>query len=807
MPNPKSNDWIELMSFLGGIVSFILFLASIAQQSRIAQSLSLLGLATSTGGIVACALSDHTHQTREEVEALTQRLRDRDRTLAAKDDRIATLTAELNRVMEFVDRLNNAPIPVDRTSQIVAQYQEKLNTLQARYRAEVERVKTEAQSHHQTELDRLQSEMVAADTRIHEFEQRFLDRAQETLSEALTSFHDRISDLVADNLRKLSHLEPETCDAAFAKRLQQLSEEATALHETYVAQILNLSHFLDAENILDCSDEALSILYHLMDDYTSIKVKVINALKAKTVRELYATIRAYQDAELVPKAQLEQLVKNLKLRLQEYELDAAQHQESVVAIANDYEAQTLEDDRIVRGYIDKLARLEHDNHQLKEQVASLSALKKFDAGAWGWGADIGNQVIDYLMSENIPCDALPLDFSPTDSHLTIALNCRTEAGLRMLAKDGKEFEKGIAAAKGWSHVSLTLTGRVVKVTVQYANRAIAKTKPEAVLDRPISDWDLYLAAEYHWFIAAATQSGKTTLVDELNALLYQQLKGDIEFHAITLKTDGNRDAEKAKRFVAPVFKSSSKDYFEAQASVLEEIESRKQILAVNPNYCYPRSIHQWDEYGEHYRVGGMREVTKMVLISSLQVGAGLSSENGKGIQVTFIAQNPYVSQLGLFRPDLANCCLIIVGEKNIRLFLNSDEDNHGLDKEDLERLKKELSLFKDASRKAVEKAQSEAQKNGTDPRIAIAKCPERYYSLILPSKGGLKPIILYNPAPGQFTNPLTQPQLSTSQNQPESTCEHDYKVVRSRKTKDGEFRQREMKCKRCGDLTKNVEPL
>ncbi|BAS60365.1 hypothetical protein LBWT_X4370 (plasmid) [Leptolyngbya boryana IAM M-101] len=452
---------------------------------------------------MACALSDRTNQTREEVEALTQRLSDRDLTLAAKDDRIVNLTAELNRVMAFVDHLKSAPISVDRTSHIVAQYQEKLNTLQARYRAEVERVKTEARSQHQTELDRLRSEMVAADTRIHEFEQRFLDRAQETLSEALTSFHDRISDLVMDNLRKLSHLEPETRDATFAERLQQLSEEVTDLHQTYVAQILNLSHFLDAENILDCSDEALSILYHLMDDYTSIKVKVINALKAKTIRELQTTIQAYQAADLVPKAQLEQLVKNLKLRLQEYELDAVQHQESVVAIANDYEAQTLEDDRIVRGYIDQLAKLEHDNHQLKEQVASLSALKKFDPGAWGWGADIGNQVIDYLMSENIPCDALPLDFSPTDSHLTIALNCRTEAGLRMLAKDGKEFEKGMAAAKGWSHVSLTLTGRVVKVTVQYANRAIAKTKPEAVLDRPISDWDLYLAAEYHWFIAAA----------------------------------------------------------------------------------------------------------------------------------------------------------------------------------------------------------------------------------------------------------------------------------------------------------------
>jgi hypothetical protein len=119
-----------------------------------------------------------------------------------------------------------------------------------------------------------------------------------------------------------------------------------------------------------------------------------------------------------------------------------------------------------------------------------------------------------------------------------------------------------------------------------------------------------------------------------------------------------------------------------------------------------------------------------------------------------IAQNPYVSLLGLNKPDFANACIIIVGEKNIRLFLDSDPANHGLDSDDLERLKAELKVFKDASRLACEQAAEKAKANGESVPFAIRKCSENYYSLIVPSKGGLPPVIVYNPKPGEFTNGL-----------------------------------------------------
>lgn len=796
----NNSALIEVLAGGGFLLSGFLFLSATFHGTRLAQSISLIGLSVSTGCFVSASRRSHQD---EEMGQLRTQLRQQEETLSGKEIQLSTLAFQLSEANQQLKAAQNRPTPIDRTSQIIAECQQKLATLQNRYRAELERVKAEERTQRQLEVDSLRAEMVDSDTRIREFEQRFVDRAQATLSEALQRIYDRVTTLINEQLRRLGDPEAEDYDRDFAERLSSLSDEADVLHENYVQQIGSLATFLDADNILDCSDEALSILFHLMDGYTTIKVKVINALKGRIIQSLQATIQAYQAAELIPKAQLEQLQQNLRARLQEYDLEAAQHQENAIAVMQEYEAQTQEDERVVRGYIDKLAALEHENYRLKEEIAAAKALKRFHPGSWAWGADIGNSVIDYLMAQNIPCDAIPLDFTPSDTHLTLSLECRTEIGLEMLRKEADKIQKGMEAAKGWADVKLDLEGRIVKVKVQFAKRAIAKVKPESVLKRPLSDWQLYLGSELHWAVFAATQSGKTTLIDELDALLYTLFDGEVEFNAITLKTDGNRDEEKKKRFVLPQFKQDSILYYEAMGEVEEEIESRKKILLVNPQHHYKRSVYQWDEYGEHYRNGGIREATKRTLISALQVGAGLSSENGKGIQITFVAQNPLVSQLGLNRPDLANCCLIVVGEKNIRLFLGSDSDNHGLDPEDLARLKEELSAYKKASREAVEKIVADSNLTDEEKRLAIAKCPEKYYSLIIPSKGGLKPIVLYNPKPGDFTNPLTgEPVKDVTEN-----CEHDFEKTRTRLIENKTKRQRELVCKKCKFKKKEIEPI
>jgi hypothetical protein len=68
----------------------------------------------------------------------------------------------------------------------------------------------------------------------------------------------------------------------------------------------------------------------------------------------------------------------------------------------------------------------------------------------------------------------------------------------------------------------------------------------------------------------------------------------------------------------------------------------------------------------------------------------------------------------------------------------------------------ELKMFKEASRIACDKGKQLVEFKGEDAGLAVRKCAENYYSLIVPSKGGLPPVIVYNPKPGEFTNRVDQ---------------------------------------------------
>ena len=502
----------------------------------------------------------------------------------------------------------------------------------------------------------------------------------------------------------------------------------------------------------------------MYNHFSLLRIQIIRAVETykklsllEEKEELESQLEAYASQDVVPREKLETLVGNYEARLKEFTDQVQHHTDSTLEFANQLEQEILGQDPVIEKAKSLLNQQAQQIANLERQLQETKKIRLFDDVS-DWTA-LANKVILHLVRHEITCDALPLPIEEKGNEIVFYLTPRTEIGMKLVEGDAEKAMEALKIPLGVKYVKVSRSGRNLEIRIPIRERKVEKEAPEAVLERSKDLWSLYTASEYHLCLFAATQSGKTTLLDELNAMMHSRLNGEIEFHPITLKIDGNRDSEeKTGRFVKPKFMRNHEEYLEALAEVHEAIENRNLLLQVNSDKRFSREVFQWDEYGEFYRLSSeeQKKAGKKAVISLFQTGAGLSSEIGKGgLSAVIVAQNPYVSSLGLQRPDLANALIVIVGEKNIRLFLDSDKSNHGLDSEDKSRLESELKIFKDKSRIISEKAMKEALEKGQDAALAVRKCPENYYSLLLPSKAGLLPIILYNLSPGEYTNQLT----------------------------------------------------
>jgi len=587
-----------------------------------------------------------------------------------------------------------------------------------------------------------------------ESQKQLLISLKATVQESLVEWSRRLQELVVSAKAKNINLE---------EKLSKIAEDANEKTAWYEAEIEKIN--LGDGGVGGCADELISLLHSIYDHYGLLRVQIINSLHIRGKQELMAAVKQlteqYEELnaqDVVPRAELETILDNYKSRLQEFQTSYGEHAEATIRVAEALEQEVLGQDPLFEKVHFLLEQQIQQIQTLEGKLKQAEQIRLFE-GASPW-RDIANQVIMHFAGHEIICDASTMPIHEAASDIEFYIVPRTRIGMKLIEADLEKAAEALRIPLGVKSIKISLEGKNVKVKIPIRDKqSVEKERPEDVLNRSRDLWSMYVGSEYHTFIFAATQSGKTTLADELNAMMYQRLEGKVKFNAITLKMDGSRDAaNKAQRFIKPRFMPSHEAYTDALCSVHDDIGNRNELLQVNPNKVFTREVYVWDEYGEHYRLSNdeQKRASKKAVISLLQTGAGLSSEIGMGLSLMLFAQNPYVSTLGLLRPDLANGCIVIVGEKNIRLFLDSASDNHGLSKTDIERLENELEIYQDASRIASDKAILESSLNEEDAAISVRRCPENYFSLIVPSKAGLKPIILYNPTPGQYTNALVQ---------------------------------------------------
>ena len=582
---------------------------------------------------------------------------------------------------------------------------------------------------------------------------KFLEGFKATALESLLELSEKVSGLSEEISRK----HPELSD-----RMEQISAEAEEKREYFQEELNKVPTDLKSMSLTQAGDSLISIVYAMYDHLSLARSRVIRTrethkhlslIEAKA--ELEKQLEALESEDVVPREQVEKLVREYEARIAEFVEHFQQHTDATLKFADEMEKEITGQDPVfekLKGYVNQQ---QSQIAGLEKQLQETKKIRLFeDVSDW---TRVANQTIMHLARHEIICDALPMPIEERGHEIVFFITPRTEIGMKLVEGDIDKAIESLKIPLGVKAIKITRTGRNLEIRIPIRDKKVEKEAPEVILERPRDLWSLYTGAEFHMCVFASTQTGKTTLTDELDAMMHIRLNGDVKFSAITLKVDGNRDKEKLERFVKPRFMRNHDEYLEGLCGIHEAIENRNLLLVANPDKRFPREIFQLDEYGEFYRLSSdeQKKAGKQAVISLLQTGAGITSETGKGLSAIIIAQNPYVSSLGLQRPDLANTLIVVVGERNIRMFLDSDSANHGLDSEDLTRLKEELKIFKDKSRIASEKAIKEALERGEDGSLADRKCPEGYYSLILPSKGGLKPIIIYNPKPGEFTNTLT----------------------------------------------------
>lgn len=549
----SSADFLSHLSLGGILLSGILLFTPV-------KAVGYIGVGGSVGSFAASVVSKkkYLRVAQTEVEELTNHHRKelslQHDLLVKKDSEIVDLRGDITKALSKVAGLNTE---LEQTAKL----QEQI---------------TEFNRHNQIQKQQVE--------RITQELDNQLALARTAVEEAIDEWNLKLTSLAATKRNQYPKL---------TERLNELLGEGQSRLNDYARQLTQ------TPNKWESLADLLSLYYCVNDELVNIKTRMIQAVaklstqeKELELQEVAEVLEDWQSADLIPRDKVKGLVAKYEAMLAEFRLDLNQRFENVWSVATNMEGQVTADEEF-------FLRLRMQIQKLEETVATLQAklneahqIRLFDDV--GWKSEVANKVLHHFQLNEIVCDACPLPIREVGGDLEFYLTPRTRLGMNLIKADLDKVAESPRLPLGVKYVKVSLDGKNIKVRLPFEDREVKKISAEDVLNRPVSVWGNYLGSEYHRLIFAATQSGKTLLADELNGLQYTQLEGEIEFNAITLKNDGNRDEEKARRFVPPTFKTSD-EYMESLGDIHEAIEQRNQILQVNPNHRFSRQVFQLDE--------------------------------------------------------------------------------------------------------------------------------------------------------------------------------------------------------------------
>jgi hypothetical protein len=292
---------------------------------------------------------------------------------------------------------------------------------------------------------------------------RCIELARTAVEESLDEWETKLSSLVDTKKDQYPKL---------AERLNALLDEGQGKLADYALKLAQ------TPSKWDSLGDLLDLYYCLNDDLANIKTRIIQAIAKLTQQEkelklleLDEIIEDWETSNLVPRDQLEHIIKNYQAALNEFRTDFSKRFDATHQFAVALEGQTQEDDKFVQGILARMQELEGKIHQLSKPLRYLNATRS--------DMVIANIIIGYFERLGFILDRAGTDYRGYEATLEFITD---RTGRLVLAS---ELNEHVERLQPLTHVLNTLEFKLdpetglMTLLVRWGNKPAANTTEQS----------------------------------------------------------------------------------------------------------------------------------------------------------------------------------------------------------------------------------------------------------------------------------------------------------------------------------------